>query len=134
MDKNFFFDNLEIKLILTPMAIALSWVFDAEYEALIVICSLRVIDFITGTRLAIKFKQWCSEKSTKGVVKSGMYLILIIASRLADKILPLKFASPMMDTWIVVTEMGSILENVYKLGYPVPSLLVEKLKKFQDKD
>lgn len=126
-------DHIEIKLILAPMAIAISWVFNAEYEALIAIFSLRAIDFSTGTYWALKNKCWCSERSTKGAVKSGMYLILIIASRLADKILPVKFASPMMDTWIVVTELGSILENVYKLGYPVPLLLIEKLKKFQDK-
>lgn len=133
MDKKFFLENLEAKLILAPMMIALSWVFNAEYEALIAIFALRGIDFFTGTYWALKNKCWCSTASTKGAIKSGMYLILIIASRLADKILPVKFASPMMDTWIVVTELGSILENVYKLGYPVPILLLDKLKKFQDK-
>lgn len=133
MDKKFFFDNLELKLILAPLAVALSWVFNAEYEALIVIFSLRFIDFVTGTHWAIKNKSWCSSKSTKGIYKTGVYFILMLSCRLADKMFPIPFASPMLDTWIVVTELGSIIENFYKLGYPVPALLVNKLKTFQEK-
>jgi toxin secretion/phage lysis holin len=133
MDKKFLVDNLEIKIIISAFMVAISWVFNAEYEALIVIFSLRFIDFSTGTMWAIKNKCWCSSASTKGIYKTGVYFILMLSCRLADKTFPVPFASPILDTWIVVTELGSIIENFHKMGYSVPVMLVNKLKSFQEK-
>ena len=41
-------------MVLIAVAIPLSWTFNGEYEALVAISSLIVIDFVTGTYAAIK--------------------------------------------------------------------------------
>ena len=131
--KKIFLEYPEVKAVLGMMAIAISWSFNGEFEALIAIYSLVTIDFLTGTRASLVNKTWSSRRSIAGVGKFGRYLIYMLVARLVDKVAPLPFASPLMDTYIVVTEAGSILENFQKLGYPVPTMLLTKLKSFYDK-
>jgi phage-related holin len=38
-----------------------------------------------------------------------------------------------MDSFLVLTEAISILENISKLGFPVPTTLVKLLKTYYDK-
>ena len=41
----------------------------------------------------------------------------------------------MMDAFLVTTEAVSILENFAKMGYPTPTLLINKLKAlFKDEE
>ena len=131
--KKIFLEYPEVKAIFGLMALSLSWIFNGEYEALIAIYALVTIDFVTGTYYSLKNKTWNSRRSISGVGKLGRYLIYMLVARLVDKVVPLPFASPLMDTYIVITEAGSILENFQKLGYPVPTILLTKLKAFYDK-
>lgn len=131
--KKIFLEYPEVKAVIGMMALAISWSFNGEYEALIAIYSLVTIDFITGTHYALISKSWSSRRSLSGLAKFGRYLIYMLVARLVDKVVPLPFASPLMDTYIVITEAGSILENFQKLGYPVPTMLLTKLKSFYDK-
>lgn len=131
--KKIFFEYPELKAVLGMAAISVSWTFNGEFEALIAIYSLVLIDFVTGTYFSLVNKTWSSRRSISGVGKFGRYLIYMLVARLVDKVVPLPFASPLMDTYIVITEAGSILENFEKLGYPVPTMLLNKLKSFYDK-
>lgn len=131
--KKLFIENGEVKAVLGMMMVFFSWSFNGEYQALMAICTLRAIDFATGTRWAIKNKCWSSKVSTLGFAKTGRYLTYMLVARMVDKVVILKFASPLIDTYIVVTEAGSIFENFFKLGYPVPTILVNKLKTFYEK-
>jgi len=131
--KKIFLEYPEVKAVMGMVAISLSWSFNGEYEALIAIYVLVAIDFSTGTYFSLKNKTWNSRRSIGGVGKFGRYLIYMLVARLVDKVVPLPFASPLMDTYIVITEAGSILENFQKLGYSVPTMLLTKLKAFYDK-
>lgn len=126
--KSLFQENYLIKSVLAVFAISASWVFNGEYHALISICSLFLIDFITGTIVAIRLKNWSSSRSRSGVVKIGLYFMFILISRLVDKVMVIKFASPLIDSYIVLTEAGSIFENAKKLGYEIPEIFIKKFK------
>lgn len=131
--KRIFFENPELKAIMAGLMIALSWSFNGEYQALIAIYTLVVFDFCTGTYCAVVNGVWSSRRSLAGIGKFFRYLVYMMIARMIDKVVPLPFASPLMDTYIVVTEAGSILENFSKIGYAVPTLLLSKLKHFYDK-
>ena len=131
--KKIFLEYPEVKAIIGMVAISLSWTFNGEYQALIAIFSLVILDFMVGTHGAIVRGEWSSRRSLAGVGKFGRYLSYMFVARMVDKVVPLPFASPLMDTYIVVTEAGSILESFQKQGCPVPTMLLTKLKAFYDK-
>ena len=128
-----FLENNEIKTFIGVIMVFFSWSFNGEYQALWAITFLVVVDIITGTHYALRSGTWNSRRSLSGVGKFGRYLIFMLVARMVDKVVPLPFASLLMDTFIVITEAGSILENFAKFGHPVPLSLLEKLKTFYEK-
>lgn len=131
--KRIFIDNGEIKTVIGILMVFISWSFNGEYQALMAISALLVTDFLTGTHYALRSGTWSSRRSLSGVAKFARYLTYMMVARMVDKVVPLPFASPLMDTYIVITEAGSILENFSKLGHPVPTILINKLKTFYEK-
>lgn len=127
-------DNIELKSLFGSFAIVAGWTFNGEYQALIAIFSLVTIDFLTGTHHAVKTNTWTSRRCREGIVKYFRYLTFMFVARMVDKVVPLPFAAPLMDSFIVINEAGSILENFDKLGHNVPLFLIEKFKSyFKDK-
>lgn len=131
--KRLFLENGEVKMVIGFIAVFISWGFNGEYQALMAISCLIAADFLTGTHHALRSGTWSSRRSVSGVAKFGRYLIYMLVARMIDKVVPLPFASPLMDTYIAVTESGSILENFAKMGHPVPTILLNKLKTFYEK-
>ena len=96
---------------------------------------LMLLDYITGSAAAIKGGKWSSSVAREGIFHKGAELIVVIAAGVLDFVvwlllenlpalaLPLPYAAlacPMVVTWYVLTELGSILENSGKLGGPQP--------------
>ena len=106
------------------------------------ICML--LDCATGTALAIKEKAWNSSKARQGLWHKGGSTIMICVSVLTDIFLGLvinhvpglqlpfdydMLLTPIVLTWYIATELGSILENAAEMGAPVPPVLREVLEK-----
>ena len=106
------------------------------------ICML--LDCVTGTALAVKEKTWNSSKARKGLWHKGGSTIMICVSVLTDIFLGLvinhvlglqlpfdddMLLTPVVLTWYIATELGSILENAAEMGVPVPPVLREVLEK-----
>ena len=106
------------------------------------ICML--LDCATGTALAIKEKAWNSSKARQGLWHKGGSTIMICVSVLTDIFLGLvinhvpglqlpvdydMLLTPIVLTWYIATELGSILENAAEMGAPVPPVLREALEK-----
>lgn len=130
------------KLLFSYFFIFISWVIDGSYEIMITIFVLLIIDTITGTASAIRnsIKKakgqydgpdsgvFHSRGIYRGPLKLTVYFIFIVVSRLVDKHIPIPFASPMIDCFLVTTESYSIFENLGKLGFVAPTALINKLK------
>lgn len=106
------------------------------------ICML--LDYATGTALAIKEKAWNSSKARQGLWHKGGSTVMICVSVLTDIFLGLiinhipglelpfeydMLLTPIVLTWYTATELGSILENAAGMGAPVPPVLQDVLNK-----
>lgn len=115
-----------------------------EYEFAIVYAICMLLDCVTGTALAVKEKTWNSSKARKGLWHKGGSTIMICVSVLTDIFLGLvinhvlglqlpfdydMLLTPVVLTWYIATELGSILENAAEMGAPVPPVLREVLEK-----
>jgi phage-related holin len=131
-----------LKLLFALLFTFFSWSFDGSIEILITIFTLISLDTITGTGIAIRNKFldkkglyvgdkkhiFSSRGIYRGPIKVVVYALMVLVSRLADKHVPLHVFSPMMDTFLVSTEVYSILENFAKMGFSVPTTMIGKLK------
>lgn len=117
-----------IKAILSLIGLSLSWIFNGDVEILKTIYILIGIDTFLGIWYAGKCRELSSRGFYRVAVKCTIYFLMIIVGRLVDKHAPIGFAAPIMDSFLVGTEAFSILENISKLGFPVPQKLIKLMK------
>ena len=97
---------------------------------------LMFLDYLTGTLAAMKAGQWCSQKAREGGWHKCGAIIVVLVAAIADGImlvicgnLPLLNIAwpgmilPLMLSWYILTELGSILENAIRLGANPPGWL-----------
>ena len=130
------FDKLKelyiFKLIVSAIFLAFSFVFNGNEQILYTIFALIVFDTFTGFWVATKEKNVSSREFFRSARKSFFYFIMLATARLVDKQLPVHIASPIIDAFLSTTEAVSIFENLAKLGFPVPIILINKLKVFYE--
>jgi len=96
-----------------------------------------MLDYATGTALACKRGKWSSAKARAGIFTKLGSIIVVLVTGLADLGLWLIFhytdyfpfsyriiLCPLVLSWYILTEMGSILENAGRLGAPLPGFLI----------
>ena len=103
---------------------------------------ISLIDTVTGYAWAIKSKQLCSEKNSKVLVKAFSFSAYILMARVIDAeigsfailgySLPTDWATVTFKMIIVSNESLSILENVAKLGFPIPERIKATLSAFSN--
>ena len=104
------------------------------------------VDHVTGTIAACRAGRWSSARSRAGIwgKLSGMLVVLItaavdfMAGLVIESIplLPLTYTtwlSPVVLAWYILTEVGSILENLGALGTKLPPFLVRWIEVLQKK-
>lgn len=130
---NSLYDFFQIKLIFAALATLLCWVFDNDFSALYVVYALMVIDCVLGTAGAIKRKEVNSRGFYHSAVKFTVYSLMMMTGELVDKNLGFAIASKTIEIFLSCTEGISILENISKLGFPVPQRLIQTLKVYYKK-
>ncbi len=126
-------DNYHYKLLVSAILFSFNWVFDGKYEVFGVVYGLMLLDTFTGVWWALKNKQVSSRAFSGWIPKFFAFSIMLVVGRLVDKTYQVAWVSAIIDGFIATTEAISILENISKLGYPVPLFLVKKLKAFYEK-
>lgn len=122
-----------IKLILSVMSVGVAWIFNGDLHALYAITALVTLDTITGFMCGVKAKDIDSRVFYRVAVKFTVYVVMIVSGRVADKVMVKPIIAPMLDTFLIITELISILENCGNLGVPVPEFITDRLKKIRDK-
>ena len=127
----------EMKLAVTAILTALTalWGWFGWLVVLWIIC--LILDYVTGTILACKTGVWSSAMARDGIFSKLGSIIVVLVTGLADLGLWLIFRytgyfpfsytallCPIVLSWYILTEMGSILENAGQLGAPLPAFLV----------
>jgi phage-related holin len=129
---------LQLKtLIALPAAILLEYA-DIGYLALALVFYLfaNSLDLFLGVARAIKTRRYKAGLVGKWVIKTASYLstILIVAILQMHIYMVMKIALPILEYYVLIltlNECASIIDNIIKLGFPVPPLLVFLVRKFR---
>ena len=97
--------------------------------------TLMVLDYATGILCAILEKRLSSEVGFKGIQKKVLMLVVVSISYTID--LHLLSDSGVLRSSVIgfylVNECISILENIFKVGVPLPKKLKDVLKQLKSK-
>lgn len=124
------FVNNAISVVLTTFVYLVGGIDVAMKSLLIVI----VIDYITGVMSAIYNKKLNSTIGLKGILKKFSYLIIVSLSVILDRIVGDTGAIRTLIIYFFVANDGiSIVENIGKMGVPLPKKLTEVLEQLKSK-
>lgn len=129
-------EHLYIKIFFSYIIILLTWAFDNNFNTAYAVLSFVVIDTITGVWAMLKNHGIAGYQSRQFIrvgSKLLRYMVFMYVARVIDKSLDLTLFAKAMDAFIFITEGSSILENMAKLGQPVPTFILNKLKTLNQK-
>jgi len=105
-----------------------------------------VLDYISGSLAAHRNGEWNSARAREGLHHKGGMILVVLVSILFDGCLALiainipglnmtwpGIVFPVVLTWYILTELGSILENSIAMGAACPEWLAKGLKITADK-
>lgn len=105
------------------------------------------VDYISGTVAAMRDASWSSKVARDGIYHKGGMVLTVFVALLADQLIGLVLGNipaiplpwdygvliaPMVITWYIITELGSIVENAAKMGADVPPFLLKFLAVVED--
>ena len=111
---------------------------------LCVLAVVMVLDYATGIAAAWSCKLLSSRVGVKGIVKKVAYLALVAVGMVVDYLISsallrvgvdiqINYCFGMMiSVWLIINELLSILENLGKLGIPLPDFLLKAIERLRD--
>ena len=111
---------------------------------LCVLAVVMVLDYATGIAAAWSCKLLSSRVGVKGIVKKVAYLALVAVGMVVDYLISsallrvgvdiqINYCFGMMiSVWLIINELLSILENLGKLGIPLPDFLLRAIERLRD--
>ena len=116
--------NNIMSVILTSFIYLLGGV-DVALQCLLV---MIILDYISGIASAIYNKNLDSKIGLKGILKKFMYLVIVCVSVIIDKIVGNTGVVRTLVIYFFVANDGlSIIENMGKMGIPLPKKLIDTL-------
>ena len=109
------------------------YLFGAWDVAFQVLCVFMVIDYITGTMCGYVTKELSSQIGFKGILKKVAMLISVIVAVEVDRVLATDALRIAVIFCLIGNEGISLIENLTKLGVPIPERLVNALKQIKSK-
>ncbi|MTI49716.1 MAG: phage holin family protein [Firmicutes bacterium] len=122
----------------------LAFMVNAITELVIVLVVLMFIDYGTGMISSFIEKKWNSNAGINGAAKKVGFILLVLVAVLADYVIlhlgeqlgiTLGFTGVFtlaVTCWLISTELLSIIENLGRLGVPIPKFLKNAFEKLKD--
>lgn len=110
---------------------------------LLMLVLVMCIDYLTGMIKAWFRSELSSKVGFKGIVKKVCYLLVVCVAAVVDWLIAsglqqvgikveVTFAFGVIVTiWLIINELISILENLAKIGVPLPKFLINIVNKLQ---
>ena len=114
----------------------MGWFFGGLDPALAFLITLAVIDYLSGLCVGWVFHNLSSSHGFKGIARKCFMFSLIGIANLIDNYTggkPLAFKI-VVCLFYISNEGISILENVHKLGVPIPKILSKHFADLRDKN
>ena len=121
----------------------LLYYFNIMAIPVIVLVCIMLIDYVTGLISAWVNAELSSKKGIIGIVKKICYLFAIAAAMGIDWLIYSGmtqigiqldytiFFGVLVTIWLIINEIISILENLAKIGVPLPKFLVNVIKRLK---
>lgn len=135
----------EIKAVITAIIAFITTLIGWRGVAVMIWLACILLDYIAGSLAARKDNNWSSQIAREGLWHKLGEIFAVTVAALCDIALGVvisgtgiqlgfdisSLVTPIVLTWYILTEIGSIIENCGKLGAPVPKWFrqyVEKAK------
>ena len=107
-----------------------------NYMGVVAVVILVTIDLLTAVMGEyVAGRPIESRKFLKSATKTVVYSLFLVATHLTEFVVPgTTFLDEMVLSFLALTEMISVMENIGKMGYSVPLKLLNKLQDLRDKD
>lgn len=130
------------------VTILLAWITaetEAMFPVMVILLCCMVIDFISGCIANGSTEGLSSKAGVKGIIKKVGYLCVIAVAMFFDYLIMYSmniiniqysirmFFGLLVTVWFILNELLSILENVSKLGVPIPDFLTQYVKEVRGK-
>lgn len=130
------------------VTILLAWITaetEAMFPVMVILLCCMVIDFISGCIANRSVEGLSSKAGVKGIIKKVGYLCVISVAMFFDYLIMYSlnlmniqysirmFFGLLVTVWFILNELLSILENVSKLGVPIPDFLTQYVKEVRGK-
>lgn len=131
------------KGVATSFIVVISFIYDSLGILFIILTALMAIDYVTGLTSAWIKKSQSSKRGIIGIVKKVSYMLLVVTALLFDLAVlhmaanidvTMPFNSVFGTTvicWLISNESLSIIENLDKIGVPIPKFLNQSFEKFK---
>ena len=136
-------ENKGIQAVLTAAITAFAVYFNALAVPLFVLVIMMIIDYVSGMAAAWRAGTLSSKKGIDGVIKKVGYMALVAVAMGVDYLIFSGFTAVnvsvgfemlfgiLVAVWLIINEMISILENLSRLGVPIPKFLTKAVKKLK---
>lgn len=119
--------------IFSTVASLLGWLLGDWDISLQILVTFMVMDFTTGVLKSFYLGELSSRRGYKGLFKKCGIMLVISISALLDTLTGVAlFRIPVVYFFIAI-EGISILENLGKMGVPIPEILLNKLAQLKEK-
>ena len=132
-----------LQAVLTAAVTAFAVYFNAIAVPLFVLLVMMIIDYISGMSAAWREGTLNSKKGVDGIIKKVGYMALVAVAMGVDYLIFSGFAAVnvsvgfemlfgiLVAVWLIINEMISILENLSRLGVPIPQFLTKVVKRLR---
>lgn len=110
---------------------------------LVILVGVMIIDYASGMLKAWVTRSLCSRTGVVGIIKKVGYLLVVCVAGVVDWLvtygmvqmgieIDVSFCFGLIVTiWFIINELISILENLAKIGVPLPALLTKFIHKLK---
>ncbi len=97
-----------------------------------VLFTLMFLDYLTGLIVGYKMQNLNSQRAFKGLRKKLLVLVILCGASLMHKLVPDLAFRTLVGMFYCATELLSIIENVAKVGVPIPNKLKKALEQLRE--
>jgi len=132
-----------LQAVLTAAVTAFTVYFNALAVPLIVLLIMMIIDYISGMSAAWREGTLNSKKGVDGIIKKVGYMALVAVAMGVDYLIFSGFTAVnvsigfnmlfgiLVAVWLIINEMISVLENLSRIGVPIPQFLTKVVKRLK---
>lgn len=132
-----------LQAVLTAAVTAFAVYFNAIAVPLIVLLVMMIIDYISGMSAAWREGTLNSKKGVDGIIKKVGYMALVAVAMGVDYLIFSGFTAVnvsigfnmlfgiLVAVWLIINEMISVLENLSRIGVPIPQFLTKVVKRLK---